>query len=441
MAVPRMILWGVLAAILAVGFSTLGHAQAPASDEDKRITVNHPNYSDPSKLASWRDGRSAPETQFDQEILKRAAEWYIYRLTWVELQKRVPPDPLVPSVATSCQDMLEREFYPLLVLPDPRKSSYQPNENSVKYMTEFIKALIPPIQKVLKNPVAIARINAALVLLKLSESGQEQLAKPLADILADKDQIAPVKLLAVEALGYVFRGDISHDPANREMLDHGVRDLCIQSVLDYLTRDPQFTPETTQEEIDAYHYTRRKAIQAIGESRHPVVMERNRPKARTAYELFRIALDDSGVKPAPRLVERVAAIVALCQLQPKLEGSYQVDYALYLLGQAFVKIADQYESERLATVPAGQVPHPWKYYGALLSQAVQNLAEDPRARQTGADMLQISRNVFDKMAATEDSGVRKLQAYLKDHPVAPVPLYRNDNDSVLNPSAPKAPGS
>src|SRR5262249_31081642 len=153
----------------------------------------------------------------------------------------------------------------------------------------------------------------------------------------------------------------------------------IQTVLEYLTRDPQFTPETTQEEIDAYHYTRRKAIQAIGESRHPVVMERNRPRARTAYELFRIALNDSSVKPAPRLVERVAANVALCQLQPKLEGSYRADYGLYLLGQAFVKLADQYESERLITLPPGQVPHPWKYYGAILSQAVQTLAEDPKA--------------------------------------------------------------
>jgi hypothetical protein len=396
---------------------------------------------DHGKLASWRDGKSAPETQTDQEILKRAAEWYIYRLTNVELQKRIPSDPLFPNTGRTCQDMLGDEFYPLLILPDPKKGPYQPNENSVKYMTEFIKALIPPIQKVLKNPVPLARINAALVLLKLSDSGQEQLAKPLADILADKDQIAPVKLLAVEALGNVFRGDLSHDPSNREMLDHGVRDLCIQSVLDYVTRDPQFTPETTQEEIDAYHYTRRKAIRAIGESRHPVVMERNRPKARTAYELFRIALNDSSVKPAPRLVERVAATVALCQLQPKLEGSYQVDYALYLLGQAFVKLADQYESERLVATPPGQVAHPWKYYGALLSQAVQTLADDPRARQTAAEMLQISRNVFDNIAGQGDSGVRKLQAYLRDHPVTAGPLYRNDNDSVLNLAAPKVPGS
>src|SRR5262249_8610219 len=251
------------------------------------------------------------------------------------------------------------------------KGLYQPNENSLKYMAEFIKALIPPIQKVLKNPVPIARINAALVLLKLSESGEEQLAQPLADILADKDQIAPVKLLAVEALGNVFKGDLSHAPANREIIDKDVRNLCIQSVVDYMTRDPQFTPETTPQEIDAYHYMRRKAIQALAESRHPVVMERNRPKARTAYDLFRIALNDSSVKPAPRLVERVAATVALCQLQPKLEGSYQVDYALYLLGQAFVKLADQYESERLTTPQPGQVAHPWKYYGAILSQAVQ----------------------------------------------------------------------
>jgi hypothetical protein len=372
--------------------------------------------------------------------LKRAAEWFIYRLTWIELQKRIPVDQSAPTSGKSCQEMLEKEFYQYLTLPDPKRGAYQPNENSVKYMTEFIKALIPPIQKVLKNPVPIARINAALVLVKLSESGEEQLAKPLADVLADKDQIAPVKLLAVEALGNVFRGDLSHDPANREIIDKDVRDLCIQSVVDYLTRDPQFTPETTQGEIDAYHYMRRKAIQALAESRRPVVMERNRPKVRTAYELFRIALNDSSVKPATRTVERVAATVALCQLQPKLEGSYQVEYALYLLGQAFVRIADQYENERLLVLAPGTAPNPWKYYGALLSQAVQNLADDGRARQTAGDMLVISRNVFDNMAAGGDSGVRKLQAFLKDHLVTPGPLYRNDNDSVLNLPAAKPPG-
>jgi hypothetical protein len=56
-------------------------------------------------------------------------------------------------------------------------------------------------------------------------------------------------------------------------------------------------------------------------------------------------------------------------------------------------------------------------------------------------MLQISRNMFDNIAAQGDSGVRKLQTYLRDHPVAPGPLYRNDNDSVLNLPAAKPPGS
>jgi hypothetical protein len=439
MAVFRRVVIHAIA-VLSVGFAHLARAQAPVTDEGQRISAGRLRDYDRSKLASWRDGKSAPETQSDQEVLKRAAEWYIYRLTWVELQKRSPTDPLVLTTGRTCQEVLEQEFYPNLMLPDPKKP-YQPNENSVKYMTEFIKALIPPLQKVLKNPVPIARINAALVLLKLSESGEEQLAQPLADVLGDKDQIAPVKLLAVQALGNVFRGDLSHDPANREIIDKDVRNLCIQSVLDYMTRDPQFTPQTTQEEIDAYHYMRRKAIQALAESRHPVVIERNRPKCRTAYELFRIALNDSSVKPAPRLVERVAANIALCQLQPKLEGSYQADYGLYLLGQSFVKLADHYESERLLTPAPGQVPHPWKYYGALLSQAVQTLADDPKARQTAGDMLQISRNMFDSMAGQADSGVRRLQAYLRDHPVAPGPLYRNDNDSVLNLPAPKAPGT
>src|SRR5271165_919919 len=175
------------ATILTVAFSSLAFAQAPVADEGQRISVSRLRGNDQSKLASWRDGKSSPETQSDQELLKRAAEWYIYRLTWFELQKRVPPDPSNPNGGKTCQDMLKDEFYPLLTLPDPKKGPYQPNENTVKYMTDFIKALIPPIQKVLKNPVPIARINAALVLVRLSESGQEQLAQPLADILADKD--------------------------------------------------------------------------------------------------------------------------------------------------------------------------------------------------------------------------------------------------------------
>src|SRR5262249_37303978 len=84
-------------AILASGFSSLAFGQAPVSDEGQRISVSRPRESDRSRLASWRDGKSAPETPADQEILKRAAEWYIYQLTYVELQKRIPREPLILS--------------------------------------------------------------------------------------------------------------------------------------------------------------------------------------------------------------------------------------------------------------------------------------------------------------------------------------------------------
>src|SRR5689334_2327058 len=101
MAAPRRI--AIYAAvILAAGFSNWAFGQAPASDEGQRISVNRLPENDKSKLASWRDGKSAPETQSDQEILKRAAEYYIYQLTYVELQKRIPSEPLVPASGRSC---------------------------------------------------------------------------------------------------------------------------------------------------------------------------------------------------------------------------------------------------------------------------------------------------------------------------------------------------
>src|SRR5262249_34328322 len=117
MAIPRMTSLAIHAStILAVGLSSPALAQAPVSDEGQRIPASRLRDNDRSKLASWRDGKSAPESQLDQEVLKRAAEWYIYRLTNVELQKRIPREPLVLSTGETCQEMLERDFYPLLML-------------------------------------------------------------------------------------------------------------------------------------------------------------------------------------------------------------------------------------------------------------------------------------------------------------------------------------
>jgi hypothetical protein len=410
-------------------------AQAPAADE-QHIPVEELKPGDRDRLGKLRDGR-IEVTAGDQPILQRAARWHIYRLTWKKFQEREPDDPLNLSSGRSSYDLLQQELYPLLIVPDPRKGSpYRPTDNQQKYMQEFTKALIPPIEKVLKNPRPIARINAAIVLTKMSESGQELLAKPLASILADKDQIDAVKFYALVGLKNVFSGDPAQEKevrATQTLTDRDVERDAIQKLLDFLTRPANFTDTTTQGEKDAFHYLRREAIRALGQTRwpgYPAASGRS-IAARTAWELFRIVREQD-VEPAPTLGERVEAAVAICQLKSRLLQPYLTDYALAHLGQFFVDIADQYERERIQAGAPGGTSHPWKLYGALLEQAAQTLADDLKSKPQAQQMLALARNMFHSIAVgNQATGLRELRGWLKDHPTQEKQLYRTDEKSTL----------
>src|SRR5947209_7322961 len=163
---PRL---GILAAMLALtGYACAAsecHAQSPPPVEggEKFIAIERDKElrpEDKTRLQALTQGK--PLTKNDESVLERAAQWYIYRLTWPQFQERRPPDGMTPSLARSTHDLLDRELFPLIPLPE---AGHQPlSENQQKYDQAFIRALIPPIQRVLKNTVPIARINAALVL-------------------------------------------------------------------------------------------------------------------------------------------------------------------------------------------------------------------------------------------------------------------------------------
>src|SRR4029079_10782936 len=123
----------------------------------------------------------------------------------------------------------------------------------------FSAKLIPAIKTVLKNKEAIARLNAARVLARLGECGQQNAVELLVGTLDDPEQIDAVKLYALKGVAGLFEfaqiAELTLDK-NREA-------ACIQALLRFLARKPKLAPEAGKRQWDAFIYLRREAGRAL----------------------------------------------------------------------------------------------------------------------------------------------------------------------------------
>jgi hypothetical protein len=418
-----------LGAFLFMGSALWSQQATTQSSDDQHIPADEITPSEKSNLIRLSTGSKAL-TQADRSLLEKAAKWYAYRMTWKKYQEREPVDGVTLTTGRSVYDILKAELYPLLVVPDPTKPNFQPNDNQIAFMSKFTEALLPPLKRVLKNARPIARVNAAIVLAKLSESGQESLAPVFLEILNDSEQLEAVKLWALVGLKNTFKGDPFSQIGRDAFVDKSLEAQCVKALEDFvINRKPAFGSDATSGEIDAYRYLRREAIRALGQTRFPALAQRKELVAKPALDLLRIIRKDN-IRPEPSPSEQIEAAIGLCNLQMRQYLGYQLEYAVYELGQFLVEYGDLYEAQRNS--PTGLVD-PWKSNSIRLDQALANLQTEASSHGRSKAVVVIGharamlRSIISGVGASQ---LRELRQYLEKNPTSETTLYQGRSDAV-----------
>jgi hypothetical protein len=428
---PRLYcLW--MSCIAAATFAVAPAAgQAPRNDEAEIVIGNNEELKpdEKSHLQGWHDGK--PMASADKRILEKAAKWYIYRLTLPQFQERIPPEGAPLGQGRSVYD-ISTELFRVLVLPDPSRN-IQPNENQKRYMQEFTAALIEPIDRVLQNAKPIARINAAIVLARLGETGDEAVVKPLLKILNDNNQYDAVKLYALIGLKNVFRAKNAPD-AEKAFKDVDDESDYVRDMLEFMLRKPNLPPNATPEEMEAFKYVRREAIRAVAQTRRALLLKKSKPilladrrPAQPALELLRIVRND-GINPPPSLTEQIEAAIGICLMKPR-EPRYQVPYALQQLGLFFVDFADKYEKDRSKTTKSAM----WQLESIRLQKALSNLEAveaSPDDKTTISKFVAAAKPMLKRIEEKKEAEVRDLRKWLESNKSGDT-LYKGERDATI----------
>src|SRR5262249_34672281 len=138
------------------------------------------------QLSALAKGTAQP-SEANKDLIDKAAQWHIYRVTWTLLQNE--------------PDRMEGVYQDLnRLLTDAQRGK----QHSEKFLQQFARQCLGCLKEVLQNDRAIARVNGARLLARLAGTGQEEVLDLLVDTLKDPKQNDAVKLYALRGLHDLF---------------------------------------------------------------------------------------------------------------------------------------------------------------------------------------------------------------------------------------------
>lgn len=404
--------------IMDTGKPARSQQPIPGAAGEKRLEAEPLKGDERTAFDKLRDGNLAWAPQ-NQALLEKAARWYVNRVTWVEYQKKA----FDASTTTTVNDLVVLEAS--RQIPEVKKqAARQPDrDNQKKFLLEFGKALTATIDEVLKNPMAIARVNAARILVKLGEAGQEESADYMVKVLQDKEQIDAVKL-------YVLRGLKELLAATGRVRDPERELRIMQALVEFLKRPPTYGAKAPADEIEAHRYLRREAIRALAQSHLPALVNKKEIAAQPALELLRVMSKD-GVSPEPSFSEQLEAAIGLCKMQAKNYKEYQADYAAQHLGYFLSDFMTRYNDDRTKTLRS----EAWKIQAVRLQQALDELGSESKDAYI-ATLITKAKPLLAKIEGDMVPQANVVGDWVKGKPSKSTTLYKGDDSSAVKLPAP-----
>jgi hypothetical protein len=369
--------------------------------------------------------RGDPSASASPEVIDHAAQWFAYRFTHAEYQE--------PKLGGQGMHTLFKEAQEQIVNSRDRSAT----ATQQAFMEAFGPRFTARLQEVVKNPKAIARLNAVMLLAQLAAAGQEEAADVLAEVIADSKENDGIKLHAFRGLRDFFALGQGDNPTPFKTKEKEAR--CIAALLDYLSRRPAGRRGADPKEVAALHYVRAEAIAALGQTRYPAVARTVEKKTvierPTALTLLRVIRKD-GVTPPPSLKEQVNAVVALCQLQAHALRQYNPDYAAHHIGRFLVDFFTQDNSRK----PQAK-GESWKLDAARLLQALAAFRADtedlrPAGKYVDSFVRQAEPLLHQIIEGKMPPDPTRLRGWLDANTPRPL-LYEGMESAVVRESRPR----
>lgn len=391
--------------LAAAVFGTSWLASTSRADEPERLAPV-PAFS-ASEQGDFSRAANGDTSAMTPELLSKAAQFYVDRLTQTEYQN--PKTPAGPTM-----DMLYQDAIRYIPVPSAPDQPLDPNKQA--FLDAYSKPLVVQLRLVLNNPEQIARVNAARILAYLGRAGAEQAADlMLESINPNAKQSDAVKL-------YCFRG-------LKDLLTYGTvkankKDEIVQALIDYITASHKPPQYQLPGELDAIRYVRREAVRALARWPTPANVGGKQP---AALVLLRVMAGD-GLVPPPSLSERCAAAEGLCRMKSNKFPGYQPQYAAHQIGRFVADFLTAYNNDL-----AGKTrTEGWKLLAARLTLALADLAADSKHRDKHID--KVVEEATERLKQVNETGAvdpTPLSDWLNKNPPDLKTLYQDDPTSVV----------
>lgn len=399
--------------IMDAGKALRSQQPIPGAAGEKRLEAEQLKGDEKNTFDKLRDG-NIPYEPKHQPLLEKAARYYVNRVTWVEYQKK----PFESGPTATINDLVIVEAY-RQILDVKKQATKQPDRDQQrKFLLEFGKALTAAIDEVLKNPMAIARVNAARILTRLGEAGLEESADYMVKVMQDKEQIDAVKL-------YVLRGLKELLAANGKIKDPERELRIVQALLEFMKRPPTYGDKAPADEVEAHRYLRREAIRALAQSHLPALVHKKEVAAQPALELLRVMSKD-GVTPEPSFSEQLEAAIGICKMQSKNYKEYQPDYAAQHLGYFLSDFMTRYNDDRTKTLRS----EAWKIQAVRLQQALDELGSENKDVYIAA-LITKAKPLLAKIEGDMVPQANVVGDWVKGKPAKSTTLYKGDDNSAV----------
>lgn len=409
--------------VLVLGL--LGTVTAQAQDAAGRLPISdleklEKRYN--NSLVTFRSISSGSQpfnAALHNDVIDVVAKYYVYRMTWSELY---------PAM----HQKVVKDIYDALEAASPKKEdtkeSREKERAKAAFLQVFNKRLEVYLKEVLKNRDDMPRVNAAMVLARLSEFGDEKLLDTYVEILKDPKQNDAVKYWALRGIRKLLEPEDG-------VKDKKLKGSALLAVLEMLGRGIN-TEGLTAEEVEGQRVVRREAVRALAQARDPGVYDNQKAlKGRVAQELLRVVRND-GLKPGAGLDEQVEAAAGIGKLQHRsfreLPHNYQPDYAAQHVGQLIVELADRYQnrSDR-------DKERPWRIYAAMLTEALDAMKADSEKFAQGkyvAEMVNRAMPILKNMETGGAANAAPLGNWLTSNEPVNKTVYKDLPDSVIKPA-------
>lgn len=298
----------------------------------------------------------------DLATVEKVLKYYLYRLTWEEVQKDRDPTK-VGTIGSIMTDLIGNvETNPRLL---PRPFSGPPADQDIAQMRnrqfsnvqQMTPMFIKHCKLLLQNKQPIARINAARVLAKLAEWGQEAVVDEFIAIINNPKENDAVRNWAFNGLYEIFSLVGSNDIKAKGLFQSKEGQArftkALTATYNWLlsaTRVPEAKLKFMKpEEQAAIRYVRRAAERVLGAARRPLIVDERatgKQEGPIADLLTKIVSADVSIVPAPDLRERLDTALALCELRGDASPSYQPDYVAEKIAEFLTELGAQANTDK-----------------------------------------------------------------------------------------------